>query len=281
MKKYIICLPYRKLYNFLLAPKIRLRVTTKAIFLIMLGLSCNVLFINRAFSENEDIENLIKHNPDGKKYEFVKNYIKGLSYLKLNSQRTQESLLEVTYDFGGEELEKTLALRADLILDNTNLRVARNFLKQYRTPENGLILKITDLFEKFCNEQIDFNMRERKLIDALYEVQKKRDQKKFNKLNFAKTQEDLFSQRRQSFKKLLEASMLVTKMLISNKQDWRGDLTMIGITEEERMKLLFQLDGFYGDQYEGQIREGQTFLEASISVIREFLEEDQRRTLDG
>lgn len=226
----------------------------------------------------DDISNVKKYNPDGWKYEFVKNYLVSLTYLNQNAHRRQDSP-SLNPD-APQDTEIIGILMDNLILDNVNLRIARNLLKRYYTPQNGLILKTADLFIKVCNEQIEFNNRERAHFAELYDMQIDGDLTGFDNDVFLKRNQSLAEERKASLKKLLEASMLIGKVLVSDEADSFGELVMLGITDEEREKLLDKLDKFQGEEFEGVVRDGQTFLQGSVAAIREVLEDVSWDTLD-
>ena len=179
-----------------------------------------------------------------------------------------------------EDSQRTKALIDSLILDNANLRIAKNFLKRFQTdPQNGLILKVSDIFISVCDEQIEFNNLERMLLERLYEFQLKDEVINLNKEDFFQAHIKLGVERKESWKRLLEASILVTKVLISNKTDKKGKFSFLGISEREKEKLLFKLDEFYGEEYEGELRSGQSFLEGSVVAIRQTLENQELKPL--
>ncbi|HPN88579.1 MAG TPA: hypothetical protein PLH56_04495 [Candidatus Omnitrophota bacterium] len=217
------------------------------------------------------------HNPDGNKYEFVKNYLNSLNQLKDNAKRRQSAAAVSYDDFKDPRVVKTAI--ENLILDNTSLRVARNYILKYRVPENGLILKVVDLFTKSCDEQIAQNTQERELLEKYQGILLgDRMDEKFQGQFFEKM-EALVLQRKESHKKMLEASVLAGKVLISAQTDKKGNFVYLGITKNEREKLLLKLDTFYERVYQGELREGQTFFQGSVATIREILEDKNLKTI--
>ncbi len=248
------------------------RATFLTIFLLL------YFYTPTIFAQVRDIQQFQKYNPDGKKYEFVKNYLVSLTYLKKNAERSQNPP-----EFSREEFEKGEFFKAfmdDLLRDNVDLRIARNFLKKYRTSGNGLILKTTDLFTQVCDGQIEINNRERAYVEKVYQAQINGGLESVNKKRFMQNLVGLSMERRESLKKLLEASMLINKILVSNKADDYGEFITLGVTEGQRESLLQRLDEFYEDGFQGELRQGQTFLQGSVAVIREVLGDDSWDTLE-
>ncbi len=220
-------------------------------------------------------EKFKQYNPDGQKYEFVKTYIMGLGYLQQNAQRDNAARSAVFQKLKGKE--KVAALIRNLNLNNVNLRVARNLVKKYRASGNGLVVKSADLFERVCDEQIELNNQEKTLLEKVSAVDNAQMMKIMNK-KFYKDQRELGMQRKESLKKMLEGSMLMSKILISDKEDKYGELVRLGITSKERKKLIEQLDKLSKDK---KVKPGQSFLQGSIAAIREILEDQSWGTVDG
>jgi len=225
-----------------------------------------------------DIQEFRYQNPDGQKYEFVRDYLMSLSYIRNNAIRWNHNTY-LSKEFP-ENQERVNDLSDHLIRDNLNLRITRNMIERYRTPENGLILKATDLVMKMCNQQIALNNKERKLYRELYEVFGSNDKKDIDRIDFLARHQILSNQRKESWKNLLKSSIFVTRVLISDQPDYDGELSSLGITHHQRRKLLSKLDEFYGEDIEAEITVGQTFLEASISAIKEVLDDYQWDTID-
>lgn len=247
------------------------------IFLIIL----NCLFVvpSLALAENiSDKEQFLLNNPDGGKYAFVKDYLMGLTYLKASSVKfanRQDELARIVLN--DNEINAQVKF---LIKDNIDWRIAKNLVQKYRLTNNGLMLKAVDLFVRLCNEQIEYNNQERALWNQFLRGDGASRDVMVNSVNFEVPLRNIETKRRESWQKLLEASVFVSKVLLSNQLDYRGEMTYLGITKEERVLLLDRLDGFPGEGFRGTMREGQTFLEASVSVIRETLEQDGLKPLN-
>jgi hypothetical protein len=241
---------------------------------LTLGLSSS--YATDSFDSNDKFS---QFNPDGKKYEFVKTYLSSLSYLKLNADRAAKTL-----DFSEAAMDE-MALGRDIIKnieqDSANLRVARNLLKKYAASDNRMIVKVVDLFVLMCEEQVQHNAVEQKLYLDLYDAKKKGRWHLFDKEKFARELKALVYHKKESSQKLLEASLLVSKILISSQADEYGEFIALGITAKERAKLLDKIKEFEGKGYKGKLRGGQTFLEGSVASIREVLEDESWDFLDS
>jgi len=239
------------------------------LFVFFFFLSNNVLFARR-FYVDENVEKYREYNPDGKKYKFIKRYLTSLSYLYLNTE-AKETLSPITFDYF-KDPENIIGLQNHLTMENVNLRVARNLLKKYKKSENGLILKVTDIFVKMCNEQIEMNIEEKKYSDQVYKNLVGGNLGQEKRREVIQWYEDINEKKKKSSMKLLESSMLASKVLISEKTDGYGELSYLAINSKDKEALIGMLDEFIGEEYSGNLREGQTFLGGSISAIREILE---------
>lgn len=237
------------------------------------------LFILPAFSSPviDNPKEFKLNNPDGNKYEFAKNYLNSLSQLKDNAKR-RESATAVSYD-GFQDPRVVQKAIENLILDNTSLRVARNYILKYRVADNGLILKTTDLFVASCDEQIAQNIQERNLLEKYQGLLLGDKGEKDFHIRFVKEMEQIAFNRKESYKKMLESAVLLGKVFISAQTDKQGNFVYLGITRQEREKLLLKLDSFYEKEYQGELREGQTFFQASVAAIREVLEDKKFKTI--
>jgi len=226
-----------------------------------------------------DVEKFRENNPDGDKYEFAKTFINSLTYLRANETRGDKSVILDSSNI--ENSEDVGSLMDSLTLDSVNWRVSRNLLKKYKKPENGLMLKVTDLFLKLSEEQISLNSQERFLLGQLFEAQISGKMDGFDKYNFFEESKIIVGKRKQSLAKLLEASLLLNKVMISDVENEYGELVRLGITDKERDKLLYKLEEFYEDEdIEGGLQEGQSFLKGSIYSFHEFLSDYSWKALD-
>lgn len=252
------------------------------IFFIALFYLTPMIFPCLSFSAEEMLGNSRKfkeQNPDWNKYEFARDYLTSLEYLKSNSDRYEEMR---TFAAKQEREKRLILLRDEMIQNNVNLRVARNYLKKYRTQvNNGLMLKVSDIFTKVCDELIGLNNQERKLLEDMYSSQAKGKLDQVMMEAFENDQRKIYAAKKESLKNLLQASILVAKVLVSNKENYYGEFDRLGITQEQRYKLLDKINQFNEDQYKGDLRMGQSFLEGSVVAIREVLEDYNYETNDG
>jgi hypothetical protein len=225
----------------------------------------------------DDVQKFKENNPDGYKYDFVRAYLNALMYFKKNKER-KENLPHINFENLAES-KSVKPIIDNLRRDNVNLRIARNLVKKFLKPENGLILKVSDMFVGMCDDQIELNSYEKVLYEKVYEFQAKAEFDEFNPDSFIEAQRLLASQRHASLKDLLETAMMVNVILVSHKTDEYGDFYSLGITGKQRQNLLYKIDDFQGHSFREEFQEGQSFLAGSVNIIRQILENESWEVL--
>jgi len=214
---------------------------------------------------------IASRNPDGIKYDFVKSYIMALEYLYQN-----ETSRKAAPVIGPKNIDNlnVLAKEQDrLISANVNLRIARNLLERFLKGNNGLIVKVIEIFSAYSDKQVELNNRERMVISVVLKSALLKNLKDFDYKWYSDNVEKIANERRESSMQLLESSLMVPKVLISQDYDNSGHFYKLGITKEERRNLIRRMRIFSDENFKGEVRSGQTFLEASVSAIREMLED--------
>lgn len=217
------------------------------------------------------------HNPDGQKYQYVSAYLTALEYLHQNKKQAA-SMPAFSFDDIGNK-GKVKSYIDQLNNENMNLRISRNLVKKFITPENGLILRSATLFVESCDELVDLNQQEKILFQEYFNLKSASDITPAQKRKFLTRHSALAEQRKEVSLKILEGSMLINRVLISDKEDKYGQLVMLGITQEQRKRLLEKINQFKGGEFDGEIRDGQSALEASVASIRSILADKSWATI--
>lgn len=219
------------------------------------------------------------NNPDGQKYEFVKTYMMALEYIYQN-ELAEESAAPIDQE-GLKNVQRLSNEKNRLAMANVNLRIARNLIEKFDKSRNGLVLRVIELFSQYVNEQASLNNQERLLVTIMYESALNNKVGRLKQRWYKDSATKIIDQRKKTSLNLLEASMLISKVLISHQFNQLGEFNKLGITREERQKLLSRLKVFDGDEFQGDPRAGQTFLQASVTSIRQILEDSNWAALDN
>ncbi len=230
--------------------------------------------LSYAQSSSTELEKFQEHNPDIQKYDFIQSYLTGLSYFYRNDKN--ESL--ITADFQSQE--STREVMDMLLKNNVNFRIARNLVTSFQSSNNQFVAKASDMFILLCDEQISINKQELELLKVLYDAYAFDKIEEFDRENFISQQQKLSSVRKISLEDLIKTSVLATKILVSAKTDYYGELNTLALTKIQKDSLINRLEWeFQGEEFQGTPREGQTYLQVSISTIRSFLEDYDWDTL--
>jgi len=218
-----------------------------------------------------------KYNPDVLKYEFARSYITSLSYMKDIHDRWDKNAPKKL--FADQKDKLILATIEDLALDNSDLRIIKNYLLKYLLAPNMLMRKVADIVVVATNREIAINDDERTLWQKWYGLNVNGQATRPKEVEFVKAQHNLELQRKEADKNIIQASIFLTKVLMSDKnQDGKGHL--LAITAQQRQKLLDKLDSFGADNLDWGLKKGQSTLEGSIAVIREVLEDSLWVSID-
>ena len=211
-----------------------------------------------------------KNNPDIMKYEFARSYITALSYMKDIDDRWNKNAPKKL--FADQKEKMILATINDLALDNSDLLIIKNYLLKYLTSPNMLMRKVADIVVVATSREIAINHEEKTLWEKWYDLNAAGQATRPKEIDFVKTQYALELRRKEADKDIVQASVLMTKVLISDKNK-NGKGHLLAITAQQRQKLLDKLDSFGSDTLDWGLKPGQRTLEGSIAVIREILED--------
>ena len=233
--------------------------------LLSLAIYGGVVF-HPAYAEDD----FSKNNPDIKKYEFARSYISALSYMKDINDRWGKNAPKKL--FADQKDKMILATLNDLAYDSSDLRIIKNYLLKYLLSPNMLMRKVADIVVVATNREIAINNDEKALWQKWYDLNKSGQATRPKEVEFVKDQYSLELRRKEADKNIIQASVMMTKVLMSdkNKND-KGHL--LAITAQQRQKLLDKLDSFGGDTLDWGLKSGQSTLAGSIAVIREILED--------
>lgn len=231
--------------------------------------------ITPGYSQGESV--FAKNNPDVGKYEYARSFIASLTYIKEVRERWHKST--PVKDFkGADDVTLMRGFLSYIIKDNADLRIAKNYLVPYLNSSNALIKKSADTFILGCNTIIAINDKEKQIWDQWNAIKANNLGNRKNETAFLNAQEELALKRKEASKKIIQASILLSKILRSEKNDnEKGKL--LAITDAQRKKLNKSLDQLEKENLDWGLKPGQTFQQASVAVIREILEDPIYKTI--
>jgi len=212
-----------------------------------------------------------QYNPDIDKFAFAKSFITSLSYYgRLNRRLAREK--EAGDDFD-KDLNVIKMFVDNRTLDNTELRIAKNYLPKYADSKNLLSRRVAYDAMLAYEQNITVSSAERRLWDAYYRFKKIGLPKDLNEAAFKEQMANLANDRKIAGMAVLEAVMMFKKVILSAKACRDEDCQDLALTQAERDKLLQKLDAFAGDNMAWGVKAGQGTFEAAIASVREILED--------
>ena len=233
--------------------------------LVLLAI-CGVLYAPSLYAADD----FSKNNPDIKKYEFARSYITALSYMKQIDERWEKNAPKKLFADQNDKMIK--ATLNDLALDNSDLRIIKNYLLKYLTSPNILMRKVADIVVVSTSREIAINDDEKTLWEKWFNLLAAGQATRPKEVDFVKAQYSMELKRKEFDTDIVQASAFMTKVLMSDKNK-NGKGHLLAITAQQRQKLLDKLDSFGGDSLDWGLKPGQRTLEGSIAVIREMLED--------
>jgi hypothetical protein len=212
-----------------------------------------------------------ENNPDVDKFAFAKSYIASLSYYgRLDKRLAQEAAFGDKYD---RDLPTIKVLIDDRTLDNTELRVARNYLGKYAASKNMLIRKVAYDAMTAYEQHIFLSSREKRLWEAYYKFKKLAMPGGLNEAEFKKQMESLARDRKGAALGVLRTVLLFKTVLLSAARCQDETCHDLALTQSQRDKLVKKLDAFAPENTEWGMKPGQATFEAAVASVREVLED--------
>lgn len=211
-----------------------------------------------------------KNNPDIMKYDFSRSYIASFSYLHSLDIRLEEAK---TAKSKGTDLDFIQWNLDRLGKDNMDLRIAKNYVAKYFSVPNPLMRKVIDTYAYSCDQLIELNLQERSLWKQMYEANKNGGVSPEQDQDFVKSQGELADKRKEAMRSIVESSVLLTKLMLSENMKEKQIKKRLALTSRERDRLIRKLDSYAGDNLDWGMKPGQTYLQGAVATIREVLED--------
>jgi hypothetical protein len=217
-----------------------------------------------------------QYNPDIDKYNFARSFITGLSYYNRVAERlASEDKAAVDAKSDARAIRDFID---DRTLDNTELRIAKNYLTRYAGSQNGLIRKVARDATVTYDKLLAMSVRERELWQVFGRFRTTGLPPDFNEEEFGGQQVILARDKKEIAKDLIRESILVGKILLSAARCDQEDCQELALTREERDKLVKKLDEFAGGNTDWGMKPGQSTVHACVAALREVLEDPLYRS---
>ncbi|NTV29724.1 MAG: hypothetical protein HGA80_06565 [Candidatus Omnitrophica bacterium] len=210
-------------------------------------------------------------NPDVDKYEFAKSFISSLGYYARVSGR-----LALEDKAAVESRTDIRSIRACIdhrTLDNTDLRIARNYLVRYFKSSNGLIRRVAIDSVATYDRLIGMSVQERTLWQEFEDSRLGGRASSFDEVGFGSKQVLLARDKKEIAKELILQANFVTKVLLSSERCATEDCKELALTQGERYRLAKKLDSLSEGNLDWGVKPGQSTVQACMAILREVLED--------
>jgi hypothetical protein len=251
-------------------PRLAGRITITAMSKLFIYLISALLVFPSLSSAQEGVNEFKKNNPDGQKYEFARSYISALrSFHSINERWKKNSPKKRSK---GDDVKMIRWSLEYLALDNSDLRVAKNYMIRYLSSPNALMRKTADTLIVACDQGIELNNKQKDLWQDWLTKKAGKGLTKNDERSFVQAQLSIENKRKESNKSIINASNLMVKVLLSDvNSDDKG--YKLAISQKQRDALLDKLDSYGKHILDWGIKPGHNTLDASITIIREVLED--------
>jgi hypothetical protein len=236
------------------------RPITAVLFLILVLMAVPVRAADGGFK---------RANPDIDKYLFARDFITSLSYYNRVALRFKEGMEGKP----NGQIAQILTMIKDLTLDNTDLRIARNYLTKFLSSRNALIQEVARKTVDAYDRLLVFNDRERALWMGFQRFKALNEPPDYDESDFIVKQMRLVLDHKEAAKGLVGASVFFQKVLLSAERCETDSCKELALTQAERHKLIKKLDTFGGDNLEWGLKAGQTTIQGCVATLREILED--------
>lgn len=218
-----------------------------------------------------DVKLFKTYNADIDKYAFTRSFIMSVG----NYKRVADRLMAEGDIKAKRGADQRLILKyiEDRTLDNTELRIARNYLTRFVKSRNGLIQKVSRQAVMAYDRTLALSMRERDLWQVFYRFKMTGLPEDFNEPQLVEQLLGIFAEKKETDKNLLSASMLIRILLLSGERCDGEACKNLALTADERHRLVGYLDDFARDNTAWGIKAGQSPVEGCVAAIREVLED--------
>ena len=212
-----------------------------------------------------------QYNPDIDKFAFAKSFIASLDYYgRLNTRLAREEEIGNIFEKDASVIKRLVDNRT---LDNTELRIAKNYLAKYAASKNMLIRRVAYDTMLAYERNIMVSSAERRLWDAYHRFKKMGLPRNLNLDAFKEQMAGLARDRKVAGMAVLGSVMMFKKVILSARTCRDEDCQDLALTDAQRKKLLQKLDAFAGDNMAWGMKEGQGTFEAAVASVREALED--------
>lgn len=211
------------------------------------------------------------------RFQFAQDYIDSLYFASTGSEIDVSKIKPVelaeTSDAGTDQESSEQASNesesvAAYESTNAGLEKAKELLAHYVGIDYDVMKTVLAASFMSYKSQIVTNLEGIDLVEQLYAIE---GEETYDRKKYMEIQSDIFERRRKAFRLLNSSAVLVTHMLLHEEPDSDGNMTLLGITEDERIALLMQLEERFGEDIKVGLSEDLRASHQPAAILYEFL----------
>jgi hypothetical protein len=201
-----------------------------------------------------------RENESRYKFQFVSDYIRSLSRLKMIEKETRAFNRQHENDIQYRDATVTYFRRA-----NKELFEAKDMISKYENAEDQLVKSAVEAVLLLYDHLSDIQLETVKMFEGLDNPEQ------FNIESFMVKSNELQLRRDKFLKAFNDTAIIVTYVLVSWEPDESGKLSYLAISKNQRGSLIKQLGDTFGGEEGSGIQDGQTYLNSCGAVLLKVL----------
>ena len=211
-----------------------------AFFLFFFLLSTSPSFSESSYSASE----IEKKNPNIDKYEFAKAFIRSLGDVSSALDRFKE----VEDQSNKTDIESTMDLMKVTKRSSSDYERAAAQIDDFSRSKNELIaLMATSLLASY-DSHIQLNDEMIKIYEEMYGPEAMSNPDKVDLGKLMRRQSDLTARHEEFMRFLMQTSLFMTQILVSEQPDSEGKMSILGITSQQKQDLIKDLEIIFGEK---------------------------------
>jgi hypothetical protein len=211
-------------------------------------------------TENKSTGSKSTENESRYKFQFVSDYIRSLSRLKMIEKETRAFNRQHENDIQYRDATVIYFRRA-----NKELFEAREMISKYENSEDQLVKSAVEAVLLLYDNLSDIQLETVKMFEGLDNPEQ------FNIESFMEKSNELQLRRDKFLKAFNDTAIIVTYVLVSWEPDESGRLSYLAISRNQRGSLIKQLGDTFGVEEGSEIQDGQTYLNSCGAVLLKVL----------
>jgi hypothetical protein len=240
------------------------------IFLLGLGLFS---FCNIGIAQESTLSNT---NPNIDKFDFTMDYINSLGYVKDIYERNLKLGNKNEGSFLG--LHDTITQMKIYNTDIYDLEIAKKLIEKYKDSHNPTIQQVVKYVVPIYDQLIEVFQASINILEEMQNNVGSAHPENFNMGVIAKKISVISSTYDECLSSLADATQISALGLISDKPDKDGKMTILGITSEEKSKLIDLLVTKFGEKVKAGVQAGIPEIDVCGGMFYEVL--TKKKSLD-